>query len=225
MASYSGDGVRVVREPGIGRLVRPLLVAGAAVAVVTALLIMVIRREPEPPARTSPAPPAAAAPPRTAAADAPAAARPSRTTDAEGEPVVRAIDRLRARRRATAAAAEDQRPELDARDVIAYLRARGEREGIAAFDPPGTDPPKSGILVPEDFPLPEGYVRHYQTDDDGQQLPAILMFHPDFEFVDEEGRPVPLPEDRVVPADLAPPGLPVRMLDVPARPARPAATP
>ena len=41
--------------------------------------------------------------------------------------------------------------------------------------------------MPDDFELPEGYVRHYQTTDDGEQLPAILMFHPDYQFVDENG--------------------------------------
>jgi hypothetical protein len=118
---------------------------------------------------------------------------------------VRAVDRLRARRRAEAAAAETgKQPEVNARDVIDYLRARGDHTGIAAFEPPGTDPPKPGIIVPDDFPLPEGYVRHYQADDDGNRLPAILMFHPDYEFVDESGTPVALPEDRVVPAELAP---------------------
>jgi len=72
---------------------------------------------------------------------------------------------------------------------------------------------KRGIVVPEDFALPEGYVRHYQMMDDGQRLPPILMFHPDYQLVDERGAPVPLPEDRVVPPDLAPPGLPIRMLE------------
>ena len=41
------------------------------------------------------------------------------------------------------------------------------------------------------------------------------MFHPDYEFVDEHGRPITLPADRVVPPELAPPGMPIRMLDVP----------
>ncbi len=85
----------------------------------------------------------------------------------------------------------------------------GGPSGIAAFPPPGTDPPKAGILVPEDFELPEGYVRHYQATDDGKPLPAILMFHPDFEFFDENGQPIELPEDLIVPPELAPPGMPI----------------
>jgi hypothetical protein len=89
------------------------------------------------------------------------------------------------------------------------------RTGIAAFPPPGTDPAKPGIMVPDDYELPPGYVRHYQTTDDGQQLPAILMFHPDFQPVDDRGRPIPLPEDRVVPPEMAPPGLGRDVLEVP----------
>jgi hypothetical protein len=58
-------------------------------------------------------------------------------------------------------------------------------------------------------------VRHYQTTDNGKQLPAILKFHPDYQPVDENGDKIALPEDRVVPPELAPPGLPHRMLDVP----------
>ena len=106
-------------------------------------------------------------------------------------------------------------PELLARDVIPALIAAGEKEGIAAFPPPGTDPPKSGILVPEDYELPPGYVRHYQVTDDGKRLGAILMFSPDYEFVDQAGRPVPVPANRIVPPEMAPPGLPIRMLELP----------
>jgi len=108
-------------------------------------------------------------------------------------------------------------PDVDARDVILALQASGEKEGIAAFNPPGTNPPKSGIIVPEDFELPEGYVRHYQATDDGQRLDAILMFSPDYEFVDPSGHPISLPEDLIVPPELAPPGLPIRMLEIPKR--------
>jgi hypothetical protein len=88
-------------------------------------------------------------------------------------------------------------------------------EGIAVFPPPGTKPIKNGILVPEDFELPPGYVRHYQATDDGQRVPAILMFHPDYHPVDEHGAPIPLPADRIVPADMAPPGMPIEILQPP----------
>ena len=91
-----------------------------------------------------------------------------------------------------------------------------EPTGIALFPPPGTDPPKRGLVVPEGFELPEGYVRHYQATDDGQELPAILMFHPDFDWLDENGDPIEIPEDRVVPPELAPAGLPLERLELPA---------
>ena len=223
MASYSGDGIRVVHDGGAGQVVRILLMAAAGVALVTALLIVFLPRAPaRGPIPADEGVPIAAAPGVPVPPAPSAAAAHHASTDEQAEPVVRAVDRLRARRRAAAAAAAGTRPELDARDVIEYLRSRGERTGIAAFEPPGTDPPKSGIIVPDDFALPEGYVRHYQTDDDGNQLPPILMFHPDFEFVDENGTRVALPENRVVPAELAPSGLPIRMLDLPKAPAHPA---
>ena len=84
--------------------------------------------------------------------------------------------------------------------------------GIGLFPPPGTDPIKIGIVVPEDFPLPEGYLRHYQVTDDGQPMPAILLFHPDYALLDGSGNPIPLPADRVVPPEHAPPGLAIEML-------------
>jgi len=87
--------------------------------------------------------------------------------------------------------------------------------GIGLFPPPGTDPIKVGIVVPEDFELPEGYLRHYQVMDDGRELPPILLFHPDYELLDDAGDPIPLPADRVVPPELAPPGLPIEPLVVP----------
>lgn len=87
--------------------------------------------------------------------------------------------------------------------------------GIAAFPPQGTKPIMRGIIVPEDVELPPGYVRHYQATYEGRLLPPILMFHPDYQPVDAHGDPIALPEDRVVPADMAPAGMPVEMLAVP----------
>ena len=81
--------------------------------------------------------------------------------------------------------------------------------GIAVFPPLGTKPIKLGIVVPDDFELPAGYVRHFQSTDDGERLPAILMFPPDYEWVDANGQPIELPDDRVVPPEMAPPGLPI----------------
>ena len=103
-----------------------------------------------------------------------------------------------------------------AQEVINGMRASGETKGLAAIPPPGTNPVKSGLVVPEDFELPAGYVRHYQTTDDGKRLEAILMFSPDYEFVDEQGTPIPVPEDGIVPPEMAPPGMPLRTLKLPA---------
>jgi hypothetical protein len=87
--------------------------------------------------------------------------------------------------------------------------------GIFLFPPPGTDPVKIGLVVPDDFELPEGYLRHYQVTDDGQELPPILLFHPDYELLGPDGEPLPLPADRVVPPELAPPGMPQERLVLP----------
>lgn len=100
-------------------------------------------------------------------------------------------------------------------EVIAKLRAAGIHTGIAAFNPPGTSPPLIGIAVPEDFPLPEGFVRHTQATDDGQRIEPILMFSPDYDFYDSQGRPIQVPDNRVVPPKYAPPGLKIRMIRIP----------
>lgn len=93
----------------------------------------------------------------------------------------------------------------------------GPAEGINLFRP-GTKPIKQGIVVPEDFPLPPGYVRHYQATDNGERVKPILMFHPDYKPVDSNGQPVELPSNRVVPPEMAPPGMPIEILEVPAGP-------
>jgi len=88
-----------------------------------------------------------------------------------------------------------------------------EPTGMMLFPAPGTDPIKKGILVPEDFELPPGYVRHYQSTDDGERLPAILMFSPDKPPLDANGQPMQVPDNGIVPPELAPPGMPVQLLD------------
>jgi len=128
------------------------------------------------------------------------------------------VPRRIARPKAAPSAGADDEPNIDARDAIPALIAAGEKGGITVFPLPGTKPIKRGLIVPDDFPLPEGYVRHYQTTDDGEQLPAILMFHPDYDFVNDRGEPIVVPPDRVVPSDLAPPGMLQKMLDVPDKP-------
>ena len=106
-------------------------------------------------------------------------------------------------------------PEPTAAELIDALRHAGVHSGIAAFNPPGTSPPLQGLAVPDDFELPEGYVRHHQVTDDGEPIEPILMFSPDFDFHDADGRPIAIPEDRVVPPELAPPGFPKRQVKIP----------
>ena len=106
-------------------------------------------------------------------------------------------------------------PEPTGAELIGALNDVGIRTGIGAFNPPGTSPPLEGLAVPEDFELPEGYVRHYQSTDEGVSIEPILMFAPDFTLYDAHGRPLSMPGNRVVPPDLAPPGLPRRRVRIP----------
>jgi hypothetical protein len=101
-------------------------------------------------------------------------------------------------------------------EVISRLRGAGVTSGLGAFLPPGTRPPLMGLAVPEGFELPPGYVRHYQATDDGQRIEPILMFAPDRPFLDAAGQPVVIPADRVVPPELAPPGMSIRPIVIPA---------
>ena len=220
------DGVRIV--PIAGRR-RPYWLIGLAIAlpiVATLAAVAIIRWSPSTEAGTVPR--------RPAPADVAASAAKPPSGPQPGPSPSRAAARVVPRRVATGAPVpapapaglgaspvpqrQPPRREIDAADVIVALREEGEQGGIAAFGIPGTHPPKSGILVPEEYALPEGYVRHYQSTDDGEQLPAILMFHPDYEFVNEQGAVVKLPEDGVVPPEMAPPGLAVdHVLEVPER--------
>jgi hypothetical protein len=186
-------------------------------------------------------------PPAVAAATTPAAAAPMPVANAvpaplSSAPVVAAASAPSAAVAAPAAPAAtpaiprnrdpngDQTPDLSdyvnpgerptMAHVIERLHQAGVHTGLGAFSPPGTRPPLLGIAVPEDFVLPEGYVRHHQATDDGQRIEAILMFAPDRQFFDAAGRPVEVPKDRVVPPELAPPGLPIRRVTIPA-PAEP----
>jgi len=109
---------------------------------------------------------------------------------------------------------EGERPAMA--EVIQRLHAAGVRTGLGAFNPPGTRPPIVGLAVPADFELPPGYARHHQATDDGQRIEPILMFSPDAQTLVINGRTVALPADRVVTPELAPPGLPIRRIVVPA---------
>lgn len=100
-------------------------------------------------------------------------------------------------------------------EVIERLHKEGIHTGLGAFNPPGTRPPKIGLAVPEGYPLPDGYVRHYQATDDGQRIEPILMFAPDKQIFDANNKPIEIPADRVVPPELAPPGFPIRRIEIP----------
>lgn len=106
-------------------------------------------------------------------------------------------------------------PEPTGAEVIGALHDLGIHTGIGAFNPPGTSPPLEGLAVPENYELPKGYVRHYQSTDEGEPIEPILMYSPEVTLRDANGRPVAMPADRVVPIDRAPPGLPVRWVSIP----------
>ena len=163
---------------------------------------------PQPAAASSPA---VAAPVRAAVASVPAsppAPRIARLRDPDGDLTPDLSDYVN----------EGEKPTMG--EVIDRLHQAGVYGGLGAFSPPGTRPPLVGLAVPEDFNLPEGYVRHHQATDDGQRIEPILMFSPDHRFFDAAGRPIAIPKDRVVPPELAPPGLPIRRVEIPA-PAEP----
>jgi len=108
-------------------------------------------------------------------------------------------------------------PEPTGAQVIEALQQAGVRTGLGAFNPPGTSPPLLGLAVPEGYELPRGYVRHHQVTDEGVPIEPILMFSPDFIPHDAQGRPIAMPADRVVPPELAPPGMPRRQIQIPPR--------
>lgn len=142
----------------------------------------------------------------TARATAPTAAvtRIPRLRDPDGDPTPDLADYVN----------EGERPTMS--EVIQRLHAAGVRTGLGAFNPPGTRPPIIGLAVPDSFELPPGYVRHHQATDDGQRIEPILMFSPDAPTVVINGQRVVVPADRVVTPELAPPGLPIRRIAVPA---------
>lgn len=106
-------------------------------------------------------------------------------------------------------------PEPTGAQVITALQDAGVRTGLGAFNPPGTSPPLEGLAVPEDFRLPDGYVRHHQVTDEGVPIEPILMFSPEFTLYDKHGKPIAMPENRVVPPELAPPDMPLRRVRIP----------
>lgn len=202
-----GDGVRVVTKPR--RALRRWTWVAVVVLVLAAWLLL--GRSPEHGSRPADEPASAveyeaAAPTADAARSAQPAASPT-TQEPEAMPSTDPDD--------LAAYFEPGDPEPTGAEVITALREAGVRTGLGAFNPPGTSPPLEGLAVPEDFKLPEGYVRHHQVTDGGVPIEPILMFSPEFVLYDPSGKPIALPEDRVVPPELAPPGLPLRRVRIP----------
>lgn len=204
-----GDGVRVVRREGPGAR-RGLFYLALAAILVAGVAVWLLSQS-RPPSDT-------AGDDTMSPASDPSALTPQAIDDAPASPPATA-------RRVADATGNDPMGDLSdyvppgevptMGEVIDRLHAAGVHTGLGAFQPPGTSPPLVGLAVPEDFPLPEGYVRHYQATDDGQRIEPILMFSPDFQFFDAAGNPVPIPADRVVPPEMAPPGLPIRRIEIP----------
>ena len=199
----SADGVTIAPAPG-GRKTLLLLAAAGAIAAIVLLSLFGPERGEQTPVVA-----------RTDVARAPAPnARPPAPSPMRVHPV-----RSRGPTPTPAPASTESPPaEPEAPDVAPDPNLP---VGVGLFPPRGTDPPKIGIVVPEGFPLPEGYVRHYQVTDDGQPLPPILMFHPDYDWIDESGEHVEVSADGVVPPELAPPGMPIEMLELPEPPSEP----
>lgn len=219
--STDPDGVRIVRERAPIPKAALLLVAGLAFALVLVFLPRPSANSDQATGRATSTPPddRKDVPPVTGAAQAASAAPLAPSEPVSAAPAASTAPPALAARSvedndiATRFRPGDEAP--SAAELIQALRDAGETGGIAAFNPPGTSPPLTGLAVPPDFPLPHGYVRHHQWTDEGEPVEAILMFAPDFVLRDAEGREVPLPGNRVVPPELAPPGLPIRTVEIP----------
>ena len=155
-----GDGVKVVEVAGVRRgvwlLVLALLLAGAAGVLALRLALRERRARGRDRAASTPAVAAAPSAPPSAARRAPR--RRAHRASGAGAAPPRACRRRRTPR---------CRPRSHPLPAFPDEPSDGP-SGIALFPPLGTDPLKRGILVPEDFELPEGYVRHYQATDDGE---------------------------------------------------------
>ncbi len=203
-ASNDGGAGRASWRPSGGRLAIALLLAVAGVAGLWMLWAPTLPASELAAADYAPPPaPVPAAQPSTAATaqpGSPAPMPPAPEGDADPTPDLKSY------------VARGENPTVA--QVIERLHQRGIHSGLGAFLPPGTSPPLVGLAVPDDFVLPKGYVRHHQATDDGQRVEAILMFAPDYQPAGGNQQ-VDIPKNRVVPPELAPPGLPIRRIVVP----------
>ncbi len=191
------DGVvRIERE---SRPLGPMLALGGFVAVVLAIgLVVASDRGPSPP------------PPEEPIARAPRVEAPR---PAEPEPA--ASPRPRPAPAPVAVRAEPPPPPAAPEPEMTERIPPEGRSGMAVFPAPGTKPIKLGLVVPEGFPLPPGYVRHYQTTDEGKMLPAILMFHPDHAAGRRLGQADRGDRGSDRSPELAPQGMPIEQLTLP----------
>jgi len=176
------------------------LLAAAGIVAVAALFVLF--RSPAPPSSPEPSAPPVAAEAPPPAPPAPPAPRIARAPERAAAPMGGSPPE-------PAPAAEEAPPAPDSADAPTVP------SGIGLFPPRGSDPVRVGIVVPEDFALPDGFMRHYQVTDDGQDVAPILVVHPDYELLDARGHPVPRPEGGVVPPELAPKGMPVETVVIP----------
>jgi hypothetical protein len=177
--------------------VGPRRTVGVAAAIALLALIAVVATLPWTPAPPPPAPTPAAPP--AAASRAPEVVPREELPDMPEPPPGVELD-------------EDGVP---TKDLTIHALGPGDGTGVFAFPPPGTKPIKRGIVVPEGYVLPPGYLRHHQTTDDGEEVPPILVFDPTNPPRDAAGQPMVVPADPVVPPELAPPGMPITLLDPP----------
>ena len=211
-ARRRADGVTIAPAPGSRKSILALAVAAGLAALAIAILVLS--------ARNAPAPANEAIQVANADADTAPASAPAQPTR-RAHPVPTRVPG------AAPAPPPEVEPAADAPSAEAPEESEASEplnlapSGIGLFPPPGTDPIKVGIIVPEGFELPEGYVRHYQVTDDGKDMPPILMFHPDYDWVDEAGNHIDVSQDRVVPPDLVPEGMPIEYLEPPAEPNAP----
>lgn len=210
MRGHQAAGGRSVDADGVTRVVQPragigVWLVGFAVVFTVGCIALSVWLVSSPGATDeAPPPEVRPPPPRTSAARPPPKA-PVRVAPRPSPPPPTVP---------AAVPSPEQEPEPEEFEPVPEEEPMEEKSGLALFVP-GTKPIKRGIVVPEGFELPPGYMRHYQTTDDGEMLEPILMFHPDYQPLDANGEPVPLGDNRVVPPELAPPGLPIQYLDVP----------
>ena len=210
-----GDGVRVVARPHGSRVARTWAGLAVIAVVVVGAAWFVLARSPREMPDTAARPVVVADATSAPSGDLPASARPGPAaamvaTTATSEPAQMPSNDPQD----LAAYFRPGDPEPTGAELITGLQQAGVRTGLGAFNPPGTSPPLEGLAVPNNFPLPEGYVRHHQVTDEGVPIEPILMFSPDFVLHDAKGRRLAIPANRVVPRALAPPGLPLRWVRV-----------